>query len=299
MNYINNDDAGSILAIAFSGVGKLEDYLKSSKLDLCVVSENIDTDIFSNIQDVKLLYLTENRYTSPFDEDKSLYVYKYSKGQNLLDKIKDILIYSEHRFKGGLCKAYAVTSPLGRCGKTRTAMAICNADEVRGGLYMGLEAYGGIAYDEQINYTMSDILYLTKIRSEQILDYIMKSIIRIDNIYAIPSSNSCTDLYEINKEDIDWLLNKVMEWGRYTTIVWDIDGTLISNMEILNAFDKVIMPVLNDDASMLKISGFRKMLDDEEFHGLSDKLLEIYVPDTDYDSAEMIRCIERRLNNEH
>jgi hypothetical protein len=304
MNYVNNDISSPVLAIAFSGVDKLTEYLTSNKVDLLLISEHIDIEAGTNqitrelIGDIKILYLTDEKASHTTCGKEQECICKYTKAGNILNKIVDILTYTDNRFRKNLYRTYAVTSPIGRCGKTRTAMAICQADEVRGGLYIGMEPYGYMA-SLKAPYTMSDILYLAKIRSEQILEYIEAGIIKLDDLSFISSPKGCTDLKECDKEDIEWLLDKIADWGVFTTVVWDIDGAALSDINILGIFDKVVVPVLRDDISLQKLENFKNLLREKELTKLAQGLVEIEVPDREYNDTEMVRYIGRMLENEN
>jgi hypothetical protein len=301
MNYINNDKTSPVLAIAFSSYEKFTSYMENNRLDMLLISETSGWDMekIKCIENIKIVYFTEVRDRSRVKDTTCTRVYKYSKGADILKKLIEILDFSENPFKKQLYTTYAVISPLGRCGKTRAALAICNADEVRGGLYMGLESYGYMeAVTENIVYSMSDILYLAKIKSDSILDYVSKGIIRKEDIAILPSSNVCLDLKEFEAEDMEWLLDRLVEWGRYTTIVCDIDGAALNDISILGLFDKVVVPVLTDKISTEKINNFKNLLRKKELSNLADRLIEVNVPDTEYNSIDMTRYIGRILENE-
>jgi hypothetical protein len=300
MNSINGDRTNSVFAIAFSCVKRLEEYLTVNNLDLLVISRNIELSqkLTELIGDTRLLYLTETRVQSSYMEDEGLVVCKYSKVSVILEKILEILEFSDSRFKRKLCKTYAVISPIGRCGKTRLAMGICYSDEVRGGLYMGMEAYGYIPEEVEVKYTMSDILYLATIRSEQLEEYLVKSIIKAGDIAVIPSPDFYSDLKEFHRQDMEWLLDRIIATGKFTTVVCDIDGAVLGDVKVLGAFDRVVMPILEDSISLCKIKSFKKILMENELGKLAESLIEVNVPDEAYDTADMIRCVGRVLENE-
>ena len=212
------------------------------------------------------------------------------------DKIvQDILRF----FRAG-CKSlsselfcsYAVISPLGRCGKTRLSKCICYLDEVRGGLYIGFEAYGlpAVIGEAQERYTMSELAYLIKTRSDQILDYVERSVIADGKMGVIDSPRSYLDIRNLDAADMCWFLDRLYAWGRYTTIVCDIDGGVLGDSSVLEAFDHVIVPVFDEAYAKEKVKVFRNCLKRQELGKIVSRMKCVEVPNAEYDSAEMIRC---------
>jgi hypothetical protein len=142
---------------------------------------------------------------------------------------------------------------------------------------------------------MSNLLYLVKNRAEDFILYLEKNIVDIDKTKGIVSSGTYLDYRALTKADVDWMLGQIASWGQYTTIVCDIGGGALSDMTILECFDKVIMPVLDDDISINKLKSFDELLEAGEMGKISSRILRTQIPNEEYDSAVFSRWLGRKL----
>ncbi len=286
MNYINADIGNSFLAFAFSTRESLSEYLTGNHLDLVLVAEDwmADAAFWDTYTELCVIGMSEHSAENV--------ICKYEDADKI---VQDILRF----FRAG-CKSlsselfcsYAVISPLGRCGKTRLSKCICYLDEVRGGLYIGFEAYGlsAVIGEAQERYTMSELAYLIKTRSDQILDYVERSVIADGKMGVIDSPRSYLDIRNLDAADMCWFLDRLYAWGRYTTIVCDIDGGVLGDNSVLEAFDYVIVPVFDEAYAKEKVKVFRNCLKRQELGKIVIRMKCVEVPNAEYDSAEMIRC---------
>ena len=293
MNYINGDYENPIFAIAFSSKEKLLDYLKENELDVLLISEEAleYEDIEKHTSRLNVVRLTKEHEK----RKENNYIYKYSKAETIQSEIIRAYKAAEADSKSDLFRTVAVISPIGRSGKTELSKAICCLDEVRGGLYVGMEAYG--EYTETDLHNMSDIVYLIKIRSEEITEYLEKYIISENGFAGIASSKTYLDIKELDKADMDWFIKVLIKWGRYTSIVFDVDGAALSDISILALFDDVIVPVLRDKTSENKLRSFRHLLEVNELGKTAGRLKEVEVPNVLYDNTEMLKCAGRLVES--
>lgn len=302
MNYINSDMNNPLYAMAFSSAAMLQDYLHKSKLDLIIISYDIAEELQENILGTtKLIYLTKDSLGKEYNTPDCSYVFKYIRAAYICDTAVSMLDKGKPRIKNNIYRSYAVISPIGRCGKTRLAKAVCSLDEVRGGLYVGMEAYSSTSNNGYLSCddssisadASSDILYMIKNRDEQLIDFVEKNIVSENGIGVIPSPLIYQDIKNLNKDDMSWYIEQLVEWGRYTSIVFDIASSVLYDISCLEAFDYILMPVLSDEISRVKINSFYNMLKVYELHKMAGRIVEITVPDVDIDNPIMIREIEK------
>ncbi len=288
MNYINGDFENSIFAIAFSSKESLLDYLNENEIDMLLISEGAlsDEDIEKNTSRLNIIRLTEEQVKCK----ENNYLFKYSGADTIQSKIIRAYKALETNMKSDLFKTFAVISSIGRSGKTRLSKAICSLDEVRGGLYVGMEAYGEYTETEAERHNMSDIVYLIKIRSEEITEYLEKYIVSGNGFAELASPKTYLDIRELDKSDMDWFINVLIKWGRFTSIVFDMDGAALSDISVLGLFDDIIVPVLRDKSSENKIKSFKQLLEMHELGKVVGRLKEVEVPNVSYDSTEMLIC---------
>lgn len=294
MDYINNDIANPLLVIGFSTKEKLEEYLDEHQLDLLIMPE--DASMTPNEQCKEILYMQTGKGT--------LYragncMYKFSKADDILKQILQKLKVEGVDIKKHLYQTYGVISPIGRSGKTRLSKALCAYDEVRGGLYIGMEEYGSL-FDEDMGEqnVMSNLLFLAKNQSPEFLPYLEEKLRQVDDIYVISSPASYLDLRSMTKADVCWMLEELVKWGRFTTIVCDIGGAALDELTILEAFDHLLMPVLEDKHSLIKVDRFMKLLERRELGKLAGRIRRLKLPDVEYNEPAMIGYLERKLERD-
>ena len=225
-------------------------------------------------------------------------IYRYLSVEEILKRVLRIIKAEEAEGKWELFATYAVISPIGRSGKTRLAKSICLMDEVRGGLYIGMEAYGERKQETSETVTdktcgMSELAYLIRIQSGQIFEYLDKSVVVEGGISMIASPEVYLDIRELNRSDVSWFIKKLIAYGRYTTIVFDIDGSVLGDITILGEFDHVFVPVLDGGYAEEKVAAFQRLLEKQELQKVVMRMQQVVVPDHAYDSAEMMQLAGR------
>lgn len=283
MDYINTEKDLNLKAVAFTGMKAVDDYLKKKELDLIVtddVSGCIEMDGIKIFCDVRCVELLEDRGC---DTDG---IFKYQ-NINMLCKetIRRLVPAKSNPSKVFGCQC--VFSPLGRCGKTRFAKALAAEDEVRGGLYIGMEEYSGLSADTGA----SEILYQLKQRMPNMEDIIENQLLSFGNIKMLQAAGAYFDMREIGKEDIQWLNETLFGTGRFSTIVYDIGGSSLMDYGILSCFDEIYMPVLPDEVSQNKIRRFESMIRDMGYRSILTKITRVNVPDADSFDSEMMKAV--------
>ena len=86
------------------------------------------------------------------------------------------------------------------------------------------------------------------------------------------------------------------EWGRYTTVAFDIGQAVLKDLTILTVFDEVLVPVLDDEISSAKVKVFEETLRRAELGKLLCRMRKVSVPAAAPGSAQMIRFIENEMN---
>jgi hypothetical protein len=323
MNYINSDRNNPMFALAFSDTGKLEAYMENHTLDLLILDEDKLEEM--NLTHTRILCLSrgmegnerkissvgrkmsgektghrQNMMTKgdmlcEEQEDKSHieYVYKFSKARDIVVAAVRLSGREFITRKNSVFKGIGIISPLGRCGKTNLAISLCMADEVRGGLYIGMEEYSSFQDQEDV---MSNVFYLAKQRSDNFITYVEEHVVKLESYSVLGYMKSYIDALELTARDMAWMIEKLKAWGRYSTIVWDLGQAVIKDLAILEMFDDVVMPVLNDELSVSKIKVFEEMLEREEMGKLAKRIKHVLVPESASGDATMMKLTEEILN---
>jgi hypothetical protein len=281
--FINGGNQYRLQAVAFTGMQAVADYLTGQDLDMVLTDDmqgcrQEESGFF--FCDIPCVALLEKKSR----EDRGIFKY-----QDIQTVCREALLYlaPEREPTTRVFTCSCVFSPLGRCGKTRFAMALAAEDEVRGGLYVGMEEYSGLSADLEA----PGILYQLKERMEALEDMIDSQLIPLENIKILQAAGAYFDTREITAEDIAWLNDSFSRSGRFSTVVYDIGGSSLMDYGILDCFDHIYMPVLPDEISKNKIKRLESMLRDMGYRKLLRKIIRLEVPDADFRSTEMTQAI--------
>jgi hypothetical protein len=277
MDGINRLGDGELSASAFSDMEVLKEYAKHEDLDLVLSSADIDG--------VRCIYLTDNPEVRQKSVSECGELYKYQSVTAMVREIRELFKPVEVSVRKR-CRFIAVYSPLGRCGKTRLAKALAAMDEVRGGLYIGMENFS-----EEYNDSDTDILYLLKQRSPDLGTALGKSVKQLSDFSVLYASGAYIDTHDVLGTDIEKLNQELDGLGRFSTVCYDIGSAAFTDLSIFSHFDLIYMPVLEDEVSKKKLRRFRQLAISMGMQETFSRCVEIVVPDGDYVSAEMTKAI--------
>ncbi len=286
MNYINRNAGIPILAMAFTGVEQLQEYLRQHETDMIVVDEamvseavaanqscgKLSDEILESVPVLLLLRSGEHPEESGEVISRSTNgmtcgikgISKYSPASVLVKKMLEVL-GQKRTFIGSGQEGVAIGiySPIGRSGKSRLAGALCEYwsgqsenpsvdDIVMSGrtLYLGMEEYGpeGTA--------METVLYYLKQRSEN-LSMQLKALAQTKMGYDfIPSAGCYQELRELGAEDMERLLQTICREGYYRQVVADIGSGSLAELKCLLAFDVIYMPYLQEQETQQRLEMF-------------------------------------------
>lgn len=275
MDYINANAALGISVIAFSGMQAVRDYIVANDMDLLItdsIQECEETEKGRIFCDIKVTEFSE--YPEKFQGTLpgNAYIYKYQPVSAICKLIQRQLIDEERNVRK-ISECIGVYSPVGRCGATRLAKGLAGYDEVRGGLYIGMENYS-----DNIRSLESSVLYLLKIKSPELTEALMTNIINEAGVNCLYTAGSFLDTKDITQNDFVLLKEELLKSGRFTSLVFDMGSAAISDISILRCFDKIYMPVLTDGTSIRKIEIFLKILKEQGYRDVIRKITRVDVP---------------------
>ena len=290
MDSINMNEFGRINCKAFSSIGAVRDYLAAGDLDLVMVSDTSQCEKSEegfSFMDVPVWELTdENSEQTGWTElDSCICIYKYGRVSDIYEALVRGLSASESSsIRKGEC--IAVYSPIGRCGKTRLAKQLAMLDEVRGGIYIGMEDFS-----DRMESLRSRILYLLKIKSPELAEAIENELISEGAFHSLYVTGTYVDSRIVSSKDIRTLTDSLFDTGRFSTVVYDIGGAAIDGPEVLGAFDKIYMPVLENEISDRKINCFYEQLRSTGHRKLMTRLRTLVLPDAEVGSSEFMSAV--------
>ncbi len=279
MEYVNSHRALGLSFVAFSSVSAIEEYLEKAFLDGALLGEGTQKDlecierIKNNNSGLVLIPLVGERCDGG-DE-----IYKYQSAQLLVQSILQKMNVNLTPVPIGEKTFYGVYSPLGRCGKTTLAKAL--GIRHKGGLYIGLETFG--ARDN----LGEEILYHIIFQNIKIHELIEKIHPDSQGLRQVKGILSYMDIRHLKKESIEWLKGQLLMAGDYGRVIFDIGTAVLADLNILSAMDRIYVPILEDEAAMVKLQAFRELLRCKEYREIGQKIQYLNVPVCNYYSDEM------------
>lgn len=284
MDYINMHANIPLKCAAFSSCRAIEEYMRRDSLDLVLLDEHMEYDV-----KLPWIKMTERRAAAG---DKNV-IYKYQNIDDIVELLLDFLTEQNHTAIPEL-RIYGVYSPLGRCGKTRLALGICCCHP--DSLYIGLEDYPQLGQNtgREIMAQSERFLYLLLSQNESILALLQAHPCEEQGFRIIYGSLLFSDGRQIERKHMSWLCDLLRKHSDFRRVVFDIGTGALSEINLLNCFDCVFVPVLEDAVSRDKLRLFQKLAAEENSALEPHKLTDIRVPDGTYDSPGMQACVEGR-----
>lgn len=271
--YINRQDGLPIRAKAFTNQENLEEHILNNSVDIILTGEEVRTQV----KKLPVIYISEDK---DFGKKDSC-IYKY---QNLRDITRKIQDYAKVKLKKDCQnrKICCVFSPLGRCGKTSFAKAL--VAYYANSTYLGMEDYApsdaGIFKEEYPYYLagMDDRLL-------QDIELVDRDERGCRYIYL---TDSYMDAMCVGEEQIRWLINSIVENGGDRALVFDMGQVTLSEPGVLNLFDEIYVPVIEDAVSRKKLERFVDILRKNGMEHILHRLIYIHVPDKEKPDVEYI-----------
>lgn len=288
MEYINMHANIPLKCIAFSSIECMAESVSKSELDIALIDEAMEVNALDGIFDgIPFIRLTTHKVRSDGAND----IYKYQNVEYIVEALLGRL-ESLHRNIRVEQRIYGVYSPIGRCGKTRLAMGICSYHGKS--LYIGMEDYPSVYVGDKpdMEACRERFMYYWISKNIKIMDCIMDMSEKKDSFSCIYGAVYFADNRQILSEHISWLSDILRREGTYNRVVFDIGTGSLSDISLLDSFDSVFIPVLNDMVSERKLKVFRDLLSRGICSMSEDRVVEVVVPDGEYDSTEIMEYVK-------
>lgn len=282
MEYVNSDRGSSLTLVAFSSLAAVREYLKNNYLDGVLLGRGFqcEEELIDEHFGLVLMNLVD-------DKNSEEGIYKFQSAREITGQIMKKLNVSEspEPVKGNVfCGVY---SPIGRCGKTTLAKGL--ATFYPDSLYVSLEDYGGRdCLGEEILY---HILYENS-KVHTLLDKIKPT---ADGLREVKGILNYMDIRHLTKGNMLWLKEQLLVGGNYSRVIFDIGVSVLSDINILHAMDRIYIPVMEDEVAKVKLQAFREVLRCNEYRELSSKLQYVNVPICHHTSETMWEFVRKEV----
>lgn len=299
MNYMNRMTKLPVVAMAFTDADEMLMYLKEHKVDL-ILTERMPNGIENTVNRAsKILYIYASQESM---QEENTGIFKYSPASEYVRSMLQVFSEEEQVVQsGGYGRCIAVYSPHGRCGKTMLAKGLCDyycrqSMQKSGSIYLGMEEYGCRMGDE---HAMEELLYYIKQQAGNISMRLKALAVDQYGYDMIGSHGSYEELRELTGGDIKWFLETVRQEGLYESVIMDIGSGSLADLNILQYFDVVYLPRLQDSDSDQKWRTFCMTLYNKELgEDVWNRCYPVYIEKTGISYQEIHKLELKREQGE-
>lgn len=301
-DYICQAD-GEFSAVVFSNMDAAAEYLVKNDLELIITDDIGGCNVVRgrlSFHNVRCIYLSDRRNVGEkvFPGEEGLasgdmvvgsgdLIYKYQRLGLILEHIRKAVTANPPAIRKK--QVEAVFSPLGRCGCTTLAMALTEYMKGRG-IYVGMENYSPAGIEG------SEILYQIKEKIPEFAETVRGHITMSDGIEVLRAGSVYLDLRNVQKDDIICLSDCLLQTGIYSTVIYDLGSAVLDDLSLLECFDVIYMPILDDETSQRKLAGFESILRSLELREVMQRIIKLYVP-YNCGREEMTEYIQELIEN--
>lgn len=285
MNYLNQKKNIPFEIQAFSNVGALLEYGKHTHIELLLISSRAMQTEIKELGIGQIIILSEGNHVPELETYPS--VYKY---QATADVVREVLAcYGEEKtyFPAILpvmkksTTIYGIYSPLNRCLKTSLALTMGQIlSRKKAVLYLNLEPYAGFEklMKKTYSYTLSDLLYFIRHENNNLLLRLNSMIQTVNGLDYIPPVQTPGDILGAEWEDLERLIQEITLHTSYEVLIIDVGNGIQDTFPLLDACDRIYMPVLEDLLSKGKILQYENLLKAWDYTQVLTKTEKLHLP---------------------
>ena len=300
-------------AEVFTAKEKLLEYLGNHKLDILLVQ---DSKMFEELQGysvMKIIILSKGDYQNK--TSKYPVIYKYQSSDAIIREIMNYYagdakaqdLYSKRKLK-----IYGIYSPVRQINVTAFSFAIGqHLLKKYSVLYLNLELFSGIqcSFGSKDGRSLSELMYYINQGTEGIVYFISAMAEKLMGMDWILPLESPEDLQDIKLDNWLTLFKILQTQSNYEVLIVQVNEAMPEFCRILEACDKVFMPVFYKESDNEPIEEYKKYLIKSNREPLNKKTIQIQWEYEDFNrkqdelnnlrrSAEMQRMIQDIMQEE-
>lgn len=284
MDYLNRREDFGFEVCMFTGMESLEEFIIEERLEILLIGERFPVENLEGRNIQNIFVLSEGNCVK--EETTYQPIYKF---QSMDTMVKDIMVNFAGKGGGlrqepviinpGQVEFISVVSPKGGSGKTTFSIALgqaCGKSERV--LYLNFEPIGSSIGLKEDKSSMSDLIYFMKQKKRGIILAIQSMGEKIGGVDCITSVTHFDDLFAIEKEDIDYLMEELIKSQIYRKVIFDIGYLDEITLSILERCNAVYVTHLQKDCYMDKSRAFERIFKYEEKESLHRRMKEVNLP---------------------
>ncbi|EET60694.1 hypothetical protein BRYFOR_07156 [Marvinbryantia formatexigens DSM 14469] len=284
MEYLSERQSVPFETMVFGSVESLRAYTQQSTLDLLLVSEKMMCADIRQMNIRRIMVLSEGEALREYGDCPA--VYKYQSSESLVAEVmscyarQEIMPQPEIALKRRvqICGVY---SPVSRCGKTCFALTLGQILAQRQPvLYLNLEDYSGFAtlLERQTVSDISDVMYFLRQNRGNVVLKLNSAMQKLGGMDYLPPAPCSQDLREINLAEWIQLLNELVSFSSYETIILDIGQPVGEVFSLLSQCSVIYMPVCDDIVSRAKTDQYENLLREMDYGEILEKSHKMVLP---------------------
>lgn len=264
--FLQKQGKGKWEVMAFTESSNIQEYLRRNSLDLIVGTDREALNLFRSNTDLVKLWLTQDDKNMMSKKKDWYTLYRFQSAEVIADLVKEIVRKKQQGLEQQK-KLVAVYSPIGRCGKTTLALDFVKRTTYGNWLYVGMEDYSSFGdSDVARKAEADDYFYYWKTRNQEGINGYLGN---AQNVIA--SGNSFFDARQVDVEDMIWL-RAMLEASEYNGAVFDIGSGVLQDFRLLESFDVILVPYVDEEYARKKISNFEEMFRYQQMEGYKEYL---------------------------
>lgn len=279
MDFLNETEEFSLEAMVFSNKESLQNYLQKHEIDILLMGEFMDRIGLNEKQIKYKIVLCEGIMVR--EEETEPVINKYQSAEVIMREILAFYVSKESETSAyrylpqyRKCKMISIYSPSGGCGRTTTALMMAKIfGRSKKVLYLNLEMFPGIIFGtnpEDIS-GFSELVYYLKQRKSNLAMKIQALVRKEGNVDLLQPAGHYNDLYALNTEDIQLLIEELCSATAYDVVIFDIGFVNDGTMELLEASHMIYMPTSESKAAREKEERFFQFLKREGREYIQEK----------------------------
>lgn len=288
--YARSKNSCPFLVQIFSHVSSLMDYLKLRSADVVLLDETLYDDGQWEGYDGVLCLLGNGIGQEEYPPQ----IFKYQQARDILQQI--LVEYGKReRTKGSVLvskkgmEIFGVYSPIGRCGKSRFALALgLVLAERQRTLYVNLESWsdlenwlGGIP-----GGSLSDLLYFLRQRREALAERLCSMTVTVNRLDLLPPARAPADLTVVSLEDWQYLFETLRCQSSYEAVVVDMGDSPQPVEKLLGMCTRVYVPTLPGGEQQPKLARFLAFIEENGCADLMPEMEMLSLPCADLPGAD-------------
>lgn len=301
-SYVNSLSNATFSVAGFTNYENLINHISKQKDTVIILPEPLLEERCEELSDRQLIILGDENYKGIYNDLEV--VFKYQSGDDIIREISRICSEKSSinmRFLSGRrrddTKIYGVYSPVRRCGSTLFSITSSQIiGENQRVLYLNFDDNSVVnkIFDCDKIGDLSDLLFYYMHEYSNMPLKLSSVVVRFGNFDFVPPIENCSDIRNISMDVWKDFLRDIGKWGNYDVLILDIGETFSEVIELFEICDKVYMPYLKDDISLMKLERFEEYIDISEEDILREKIFKILMTDNGFDddiNFDINRCM--------